>query len=318
MKKGQLAIFVLLGIVVLISIALLLTMQPSGQAPVLPTQLQASARSLEACFKTAAQSMLELQMSRGGLVAPTHAVSAPPVVVQLVADETGVWTPALEDMEADLSWAISEAIKECPAQVRASVPGASIGTDVTPSVRTVYADNGVTVIINYPLTLTAGDVKEAMYGVSFTLKTDVIRLHDAASSIASQVSAYGAIPIDDLSKIDADISMMSVGYGWTFISLNKNGAVYNIAVRERTRVINQQITILLPSRIVMAAGTAAVREIGNEGTTYVTNLPWARVEHGRLILNTANVDPGEYMLRIVATDIMGHEDDAVSRILVTV
>jgi len=173
MKKGQITIFIIISLILLVSVSIVVYMttrhvaKPVEEEVILPEDVRPVYDFVQTCANDIAREGLGLLGLQGGFInlpgiierTPTAYIpidSANYFKVPLWYYEGEDRTPSLTYMEREISRYVNERIKDCTGEFEPFKERFVIAEEGNISTRTIIADNEVILRISWPLLLTAG------------------------------------------------------------------------------------------------------------------------------------------------------------------
>jgi hypothetical protein len=316
LKRGQLSVFLLVGLVLVIAVSFVLYLQTQKTVALPEPEWSRSAVfAIDSCFETQATNAIALQMARGGYVAPLRAVPSP-LPVLLAVDDEKLLMPTLQDMADNLVLELPAMLDDCANQ---SIPGFTL----TPADATVKADynaDGATVRIDMPIKIAAAGRSYVLPEQLVTVRNaNLAPMRDAAEGIATLVASGGGLPVQQLANLSYGVKIMDIGFGYSIISFQKQDDVFNIAVHESGRDRQSMLFLNGPTDIVAQHGSVTRSPLDVTTSfplTYSTDAPWASVANDELVIDSNALDPGTYFTAVHAVDSRGAEADMVVKVVV--
>jgi hypothetical protein len=320
-KRAQLSIFILLGAVLVIAVALLLYVRtPQGPSPAVVEEWAAPGVSaLRACIDSTTKDAVALQMAQGGELSPSSLVPLPPMMIHLAVDSNGEYVPTLDDMADDLNTNLPALLDTCVDTVAGTVSGLMID-DKPAIVQATYNDQGAVVRVAMPVVFSVPGKALVMPAQVVTISnTNMAKLRSAAASIADDVWIHHGLPAGKLLDSPYQTSVINMGYGQSIVTLRQDNDVFNLAVREPSR--DEQVRLFLgPASVTVDKGATTRRQLqlypqDLTGIEFATNVPWATVtSDGWLVIDAASIAEDTYVVSLHASGTV--QDDAVIEVTV--
>ncbi len=252
-KRGQVTLFIILGILLLIAVALLIIFREKLTLflpeQITPTKTGAIERFIETCAEQVARGGLELLGAQGGYVWLPPAIEANPLAHLDTGLKVPLWQyqdenriPSLPLMEAQLGRYMDENLPLCLASLQEFreqydiVEKGPIATEVT------LADKAVVFRIRYPIDILAKDGTRITGLEQFEAASPVKlkRMHEVASAIMEAEAREMRIE-----KIAVDLLALDSSIPLTGIELGCSRKVWS--VREVEQKVMTLLRVNLPS-----------------------------------------------------------------------
>lgn len=196
MKRGQLSLFFMIGLVLVIVVAFVLQVsQHAPDQPVISAQLRPVQQAIESCLQQRLEGAVALAGAQGGYVLVPETVPAIPlenVFVPYWWESGNAHALTQEQAEQQLSDYLRAAADGCAAP---TVQGFSITKHEPATASVVIAPDSVTAYVTLPVTATLGDASYRMDAFSVTTKTPLGAALEQAREVTRRL-AYDKTAID--------------------------------------------------------------------------------------------------------------------------
>ncbi|MEM4254007.1 MAG: hypothetical protein QXR48_01315 [Candidatus Woesearchaeota archaeon] len=225
-KKGQITIFIIIGLILLVSIAIatyLTTRQvikPIEEEVIVPEDIRPVYEFVQTCANDIAREGLGILGLQGGFInlpgiierTPTAHIpidSANYFKVPLWYYEGEDRTPSPTYMEREISRYVNERLKECAGEFEPFKERFIITEEGNISTRTIIADNEVILRINWPLLLTSGDRRTRVPDFVVKMPVRLKKIWELANATMSKENefAYFENATIDLMATDNEIPL---------------------------------------------------------------------------------------------------------------
>lgn len=324
MKKGQLSIFILLGLVVIIASAFLLFVQQ----PFMQPQLQGEAalpgiqQLYSSCAGQVVTEAVHDQLSGGGVLRHDDVIVTPLALVEVGADWKGARVPTLAAMEEELVDVVPLLLIECERVSReaAERAGLSLVMDLA-SVNATYTSSSLVATIALDAQLFGEEISGSLQPFTMTVATDALALRDKAQGLAEDAVASDGVPMRAALDAVQDVLVVQVSPGSMVLALAGENETFNVGLRMRGAETTSSGPSLLDETLEVSAesvGEKKLNVINPDGLKLTGNvdLPWLDVQETTLYYDTADVAPGDYVASVALQDTLGRATSRVLKVIV--
>ncbi len=193
-KKGQVVLFIVVGLTILIGFTYMLLLsdeegaetqlvrQTSGLASV-----SAVESYLDACFQEKANDAIEEISMHGGYTNPISSVEYKFIDIPVYEDSIRNNSPTMEQVEQEASYAIEEKLMGCMDEL--PFPGVSVDAK-SPKVTLAFSQGKTVTYIDYPLRISAGEQMKERSSFSLETPIDVAKLYGVSQAIVAAQLGY--------------------------------------------------------------------------------------------------------------------------------
>jgi hypothetical protein len=223
MKKGQLTVFIIIGLILLVSAGLVLylttqrVVKPIEEEIIVPEDVRPVYEFVQGCANDAAREGLGLLGLQGGFIRlPGIIERTPTAYIQIDtfnAFKVPLWyyegedrTPSLGYMEREISRYVNERLKECTGAFEPFQERFAVVEQANATTRTMIADNEVILRISWPLALTMPDRTTRIQDFVVRMPVRLKQMWEVASAImaAENERAFFENATIDLMAADTD------------------------------------------------------------------------------------------------------------------
>ena len=321
MKKGQLSIFVLLGLAVILVVSLVLvaTRDETAAARIsAPSRFAAVVGEYQSCVDEVITDAVARQLAQGGWLHPVDGLFVMPATVHMGVRDRRSNVPDLQDMETDLADEVPLLIGPCVDN--AVTTGINQGITLERAdtlVSATYLDDRVVFAIESPLVLRSGDDSFTVPRFTALVRSQGTALRQAAEDIAFESARNDALALKPAIDSEHDTEVLALGEGLAVVSITKENQTFNVALETQAASPPQAPRLRLPSTITLQEGRGSVPlEVlaGNAPFTFTTNMPWLVATEAALSGDGAL--SGTYPARITVTGAAGLSDTVLIEVVV--
>ncbi len=330
MRKAQVTLFIVLGIILLLSTAILVyTLQGRISEPqlTLPQTVRGALNAVHACQDGVIATAIRLQALQGGALAPRPSATAMPLAIGLAITDGTILLPRRTDMEDDLAENLPLHLAGCAEDLLEDAQRDGVSLENAPAIiNASIGDDEILLQLDQPITLawSGGSVRDRPRAIRIPSPLGALR--DTAEEIVLR-----ALAEPDL--IDTDF-LFSMPYDAAVIGLYGSAAIIAITDSAAEDPLTFNIALPLPERqrepsirwtqlddpLLIRAGTPFSSRIAadGEGMRYESDLPWLRIDPASGTV-TARVDEsyaGRHLATLTATDTEGESVSATIEVIV--
>lgn len=218
MRKAQLSLFIIIGIVIVVATALVLySRQPAGQAP-LPADFAPVTSAIKGCLDNAfADALASVAAGGGHAIPPATAIDLPAGYAAIGRDGQTTTIPTLDAIAADAGLSTALAVEGCLDASGVREQGFTIqNAPATVAVR--FDDTASLATLRWPLQVTKGGATATMDAMTSTRDFPMKALHADALTAADAVTDKG---------IDLD-RFIDLGSTITYITHNESTLLFSV------------------------------------------------------------------------------------------
>ena len=242
LKRGQITIFVILGIVLVVIVVLLFTLRreilPKN---ILPTQTVSLQDHVEDCIRESGNNAINLVSKQGGEINPGFYQMFQGNKVEYLCYTSNnlsscfVRQPFLQEhIENEINNYVTNNIKQCIDLNLWKDNGYSVSAG-NMDVRTTIGRYDTIIILEYPVTITKGDVTEAKSRFSYTSRVPLGRLIEVSDDIVNSETVSGVFyPVPYMLRNKGEVEIIRFWQGDSKIyrlNLKNGNYIFQFAVR---------------------------------------------------------------------------------------
>lgn len=219
MRKAQLTLFVIIGIVLVVAIGIMLFLQRPVERPPLPTDFAPVTSTIKGCLESAfADALASVAAAGGHIVPPADAITlSRGDFITIGRDGQTTTLPTLDAIASDVGFSTSLAIERCLDASGLQQQGFTI-QNAPASVTVRFDDKASTAQLRWPLQVTKGSVTATMDDVIATRTFPMKALHADALIAADAITDKG---------IDLD-RFIDLGSAVTYITHDEDTLLFSI------------------------------------------------------------------------------------------
>src|SRR3989338_5001942 len=184
MKKAQLSLLIILGVVVLIAFILVFMLVSGSKAQKLPFESDSAKGFVESCITQTAEDGITLLGKQGGRIILKDYVLAPNFGISYAVKANAKTLPSIPTMEDELSLYIKSNLNFCLEDFDSlKEQGWEVEQDELSVSASINAQD-VGIRASYPLVFTLKDQRISLDAFSVSLPIRLNHIHDSANSIA--------------------------------------------------------------------------------------------------------------------------------------
>lgn len=239
-KRGQITIFIIVGIIIVILIGFLFYIKgynitdlksEEQKTIVIPPQIVPIKDFINSCIKSNGADGIYLISMQGGFLNPEPYVSIKTFKVGFLYSDQESKLPSLQDIERDISGYVKFKLNDCINDFKSlKEKGFDIKTD-TIKINTIINEDSVEIIVDFPVTVEKSGVTISLpreYNQIFPIRLK--KYYDVANNIVKK-------EIEDSSRIDA-IFLLDQNISVDFTNYGNNIIVY--ALRDDESIIGDK------------------------------------------------------------------------------
>lgn len=242
--RGQLSIFVLLGMIILIFFGALAYLQPwqgtqlAVQNDVLQTE-KVIKHDLEECYKTVAQNVLQTMGLQGGNPVLVSFQGITDIHVRDWLNNKTDRSPKLSELETYFEKGLALSVDSCTSVVSDNHLGTTLVSTGPSQATALFLDKGITVNLITPIEIRKGTEHTTLSKFTLELPVRMKHIYEIAKKITRYNAAHPDVFSEDfLSEFDVDFQIKLVDKNmWLYVIVDPysivNGEQYSFVIGQR-------------------------------------------------------------------------------------
>jgi hypothetical protein len=292
----------IIGLLVVITVAFVLMLQTSAPKPVVVDT--GMARSLiQSCLETSLHDAITFVAGTGGYaVRPTNAIDIGTEFVVIERDAQGDSVPPIDSITPDIAGLTVKLLTICADPQKIQALGFNVERRDSPQVTVDAKPGKVTATLTWDMTISKGNFTQQITQMTAADNFPLLELRDDAATVAASITD-DAIDLGMHESLGSNITYLTQGPGTILFRLNRGSATFAFAV-----ILTPNNPPYAPSPVSLVMHTDDRRTVKIEGSdpdgdpiTYSVDSPFSTIEQDGTLTVTA-ASEGTYEAIVTITD----------------
>jgi len=316
-RKGQISLFIIIGIVILAGVILFFSFRQTQVEEVQVYNIEGIQPFVESCLTNSVKDAINLISLQGGVLVPQDFLQTEYATIDYVVNEDVKSLVPISSIEADISRYVDDAVKECTNNFNVFAERGITVYDEEVSATSVISENGVLVVINYPLRVQVGGTTRNYEQFKVDVLSNLKNAYDIVNEIADKtIEEPDYIDLTYLTSL-GDIEILPESDDEIVYSVNFEDYSFLAAVKFK---VNQAPVIeeLFPIQLTDGVAYSAELSVTDpEGDQFECSDDTAMFDiSSDCKINFIPEVTGEYNVTITAEDVNGNKVEQILKITV--
>jgi hypothetical protein len=185
-RKGQISLFIIIGIVILAGVILFFAFRPTQVEEVQVYDIDGIEPFVESCLRSSVEDAISLISLQGGVLVPQDFLQTEYATIDYVVKEDTKSLVPITSIESDISRYVNDAVRECTNNFTVFTERSIAVEEGDVTATSVVSENGVSVAINYPLRVQVGSTTKNYEQFKVDVTSNLKKAYDIVNEISDK------------------------------------------------------------------------------------------------------------------------------------